>query len=259
LARSIATSAHSWSRYYERLRLPPELRARIDEAATAAVDSASSSARGALALVGTGLAALPALLLIPVLAFFLLKDAAAMRGAVLAGLPRGSRDRGARLFEDLSSALASFIRAQILACVLVGVVCGLAFGLMRIPYSVVFGVMAAVFEFIPLIGPLAVAVTVAVVAGVHSFWLALGVLGFLGVLRVVEDYVVYPRLMRRGVELHPLTVILAVVAGGELNGIVGMFLAVPVAAIASVLVRHWLDWRGADAGCCAGVDSARRA
>jgi predicted PurR-regulated permease PerM len=65
---------------------------------------------------------------------------------------------------------------------------------------------------------------------------------------VVEDYVIYPRLMRRGIRLHPLAVIVGVLAGAELDGVAGMFLAVPVVAMASVVYRHWGQWRGVDAG-----------
>ena len=110
------------------------------------------------------------------------------------------------------------------------------------------GVLAGVLEFIPLVGPLLVAAIAAVVAGFHSPMLALAAVGLLAVLRVVEDYVIYPRLIRRGVELHPLVVIVAVLAGAELNGVAGVFLAVPAAAIVSVVGRHWLEWRRQDVG-----------
>ena len=76
--------------------------------------------------------------------------------------------------------------------------------------------------------------------------LVLWVIGFLAFLRMIEDYVIYPRLIRRGLQLHPLAVIVAVLAGAELDGVVGMFLAVPAVAIASVVCRHWLAWRRCD-------------
>jgi predicted PurR-regulated permease PerM len=66
------------------------------------------------------------------------------------------------------------------------------------------------------------------------------------VLRVVEDYVVYPRLIGHGVHLHPLAVILAVLSGAELGGVTGIFLSIPVIAILSVAHRHWLEHRGSE-------------
>jgi predicted PurR-regulated permease PerM len=77
----------------------------------------------------------------------------------------------------------------------------------------------------------------------HAPVLVLWTVGFLGVFRVIEDYVIYPRLIRRGIPLHPLTVILAVLAGAELDGVAGMFLAVPVVGILSVVYRHSVEWR----------------
>ena len=102
--------------------------------------------------------------------------------------------------------------------------------------------LAGVLEFIPLVGPLTMAVIAAAVAALHAPMLAVWATGFLAALRVVEDYVVYPRLVGRGLRLHPLAVILAVLAGLELGGVAGIFLAIPVVAALSVAWRHGLGW-----------------
>ena len=148
------------------------------------------------------------------------------------------------MFKELDVTLAAYIRAQLLACLLIGSICGIGFAVLGVPYPVLLGALAGVLEFVPLIGPLLAAVVAAVVAALHAPLLALAVCGFLGVLRIVEDYVVYPRLIRRGVHLHPLAVIVAVLAGLELGGVAGMFLAIPAVAVASVVYRHWLEWHG---------------
>jgi predicted PurR-regulated permease PerM len=105
-------------------------------------------------------------------------------------------------------------------------------------------VLAGLLEFIPLVGPLVVALGTGLVAGVHSTGQAVAVLLFLGTLRLVQDYVVFPRLVRRGIHMHPLGVILAILCGAELAGIAGIFLAIPVVAVLSVSYRHWLEHRG---------------
>jgi predicted PurR-regulated permease PerM len=145
----------------------------------------------------------------------------------------------------MNAALAAYVRAQLLACIVVGVLSGLGFAVIGIPYPVLLGVLAAVLEFIPLVGPLLLAAVAAIVGALHDPILALWAIGFLAVLRIVEDYVIYPRLIRRGIALHPLGVILAVLAGATLAGVAGMFLAVPCVAVASVAVRHWFEWREA--------------
>jgi predicted PurR-regulated permease PerM len=245
-AQSILTWEHGWSRYYKHLSMPVEVRQSLDQSALAAEQAGIDTIRASLlALVGA-LSYLPWLVLIPILAFFLLKDAATLRRAVVRAFPRHDQLRGHRLFEDLNATLAAYTRAQLLACVFVGTVCGLGFALLGVPYPLVLGILAGILEFIPLVGPVVLAVIAVAISALHAPMLALWAVGFLGVLRVIEDYVVYPRLIRHGLRLHPLAVILTVLGGAELGGIVGMFLAVPSAAIVSVVYRHWVDWRTND-------------
>ena len=82
------------------------------------------------------------------------------------------------------------------------------------------------------------------VTSFHSINQAVSVLAFLGALRLVQDYVVFPRLVRRGIHMHPLGVILAILSGAELAGIAGIFLAIPAVAVLSVMHRHLLEYRG---------------
>jgi predicted PurR-regulated permease PerM len=241
---SFHTWEHGWTRYYERLRIPIELRNSIDQSVLGAGDAAAAYARGSLVTVVGMLADVPWLVLVPVLAFLLLKDAAAIRRTFLMALPHRVQLRGHRLFEDLNATLAAYIRAQLIACVLVGTLCGVGFALLGNPYAILLGVLAAVLEFIPLIGPLVVAVVAVGIAALHAPVLGLWTALFLIMLRAVEDYVIYPRLIGRDIHLHPLVVILAVLAGAELGGIAGIFIAIPVIALVTVVGRHWLEWRG---------------
>ncbi len=224
------------------MRLPIEVRRRIDESLLGAEDRVVEGVRESL-VAGFGvLSYLPWLVLIPVLPFFLLKDAQSLRQSTIDALPERFRGRGYRLFEELNTTLAAYIRAQLLACMLVGSVCGLGFAALGVPYAVLLGVLAGVLEFIPLIGPLLVAVIAGVVAALHAPILALWSTGFLAIVRVIEDYVIYPRLMGHGIHLHPLAVIVAVLAGVELGGVAGIFLTIPVVAALSVARRHGLVW-----------------
>lgn len=244
--QSVLAWEHGWSRYYERLRIPPELRSSIDRSVLAAGSAAVESAQRSLLTLAGALSDLPWLVLIPILAFFFLKDAASFRRAIVKGLPHRIQLGGHRMFDELNATMAAYVRAQLLACLLIGSVCGLGFAALGVPYPVLLGVLAGVLEFIPLVGPLLLAVVASIVAALHAPILVLWVVSFLGTLRAVEDYVIYPRLIRRGIQLHPLAVIVAVMVGAELDGVAGMFLAVPTAAIASVVYRHWLEWRTTD-------------
>jgi predicted PurR-regulated permease PerM len=246
--KSFRAWQHGWSRYYERLGIPIELRQGINRSLQGAGDAALDYARGTLvALVGI-LSNVPWLVLVPVLSFLLLKDAAYFKRTILRTFPHRIQLRGHRLFEELNATLAAYIRAQLLACLLVGSLCGIGFAALGVPYPILLGVLAAILEFIPLVGPAVVAAAAVVIAALHAPALALSTALFLMVLRILEDYVIYPRLIGRNIHLHPLVVIIAVLAGAELDGVTGMFMAVPTVAIASVAARHWLGWHGQESG-----------
>lgn len=231
-----------------RMRVPPPLMNAINSEVPRVVERV----RGTFGLVVEHmigwLAYIPWLILIPVLSFFFLKDAEDFRRSALQMLPRGRwRWRGDEFFQDISSTLAAYVRAQLTACVFIGVVCSIGFAMFGMPSPLVMGFIAGVFEFVPLVGPLSIAVLAAFVATLHSGpFSALLVLLFLGVLRLVQDYVVYPKLIGQGIHLHPLAVIIAILSGAELAGIAGIFLAIPVVAILTVSYRHWLEHRGSE-------------
>jgi len=191
---------------------------------------------------------LPWLVLIPILAFFLLKDADNFRRSALQMLPRGRwRWRGDEFFQDVNSTLAAYTRAQLTACLIIGVICALGFTILRLPGGLVMGLIAGVFEFVPLVGPLIVAIMAGLLALLHAGpFNAFLVLLFLGVLRIIHDYFTYPRLIGQGIHLHPLAVIFAILSGAELGGVAGIFLAIPVVAILTVSYKHWMEHRGSE-------------
>jgi len=240
---SLMTWERGWSKYYGRLRIPIEVRQSIDQSLHAAGDAIIVSARGSLVAVAGALSNLPSVLLVPILAFFLLKDGERFRRTVVTTLPHDTQLRMHRLFEEVNSTLAAYTRAQLLACVLIGSLCGVAFALLGVSYPLLLAVLAGVLEFIPLVGPLVLAMIASIVGALQAPMLGVWVLVFLAVLRLLEDYVIYPRLIRHGLHLHPLGVIVAVLAGAELYGVAGMFLAVPTVAIATVIYRHARLWR----------------
>ena len=132
---------------------------------------------------------------------------------------------------------------------------GVGLWLLGLPYPLVFGVGAGLFEFVPLVGPISLGAVAMLVASFHSWRNALLVFAFLAIYRMIHDYVIYPRLISRGVEVHPVVVILAVLSGAELGGVVGVFLSVPVAALLIVCWRHWRDLRQDRSLALVGADN----
>ena len=242
-AESVRAWEQRWAGYYDRMNVPKEVREGIHRSVVATSDAAADYARGSLMTIAGSLSYMPWLVLSPSLAFFLLKDAHLFRRLAITMLPHRLRLRSRHLFDELNTTLAMYVRGQLVSCVLVGVMCGVAFAVLGVPYPTLLGILAGVLEFIPLVGPFVYAVVASIVAALSAPVLAAWVVGFLAALRMVQDYVIYPRLVGRGLHLHPLAVIVVVLAGLELNGVAGMFLAVPVVAIGSVVYRHWSDWR----------------
>ncbi|MDX6559340.1 MAG: hypothetical protein QOF72_2389, partial [Blastocatellia bacterium] len=244
--KTITSASDRLNQYFMQHRMPEAIVKAINNTFLGVIARGGELASTAFERMLGWLIFIPWLVLIPILSFFFLKDADNFRRSVLAMLPRGRlRWRGDEFFQDINSTLAAYIRAQLTACLLVGVICSVGFALLGLPSPLVLGLIAGMLEFVPLVGPLVVAILAVMLALLHSgFGMAFVVMIFLGVLRIVEDYVIYPRLIGQGIHLHPLAVILAILAGAEIAGVAGIFLAIPVIAVITVSYRHWLEHRG---------------
>jgi len=246
--KTLGEKSQQLNEYFRSRRMPGPLVDAANNAVPRLIERISSTVSefvtGSLAY----LAFLPWLILIPILGFFLLKDVESFRRSALQMLPRGRwRWRGDEFFQDVNSTLAAYTRAQLTACFIIGVVCSLGFTVLRLPGGLVMGFLAGVFEFVPLVGPVLIAVMAALLALLHDGpFSAFMILLFLGVLRIAQDYFIYPRLIGQGIHLHPLAVILAILSGAELAGVAGIFLAIPVVAVLTVSYRHWMEHRGSE-------------
>lgn len=177
---------------------------------------------------------------VPLLSIFFLKDGRAFGNFLVSTIQsRPQREFLENVLHDLNQMLAHFIRAQLTLAGLTLLVYSAFLGAMRVPYALVLGTIGGVLEFVPVIGPLVAAVVIVGVALLMSYhhWLTLIV--FLGIWRLVQDYVSSPRIMGESVELHPLAAIFGVMAGGEVAGILGVYLSIPVMASLRIVFRRW--------------------
>ena len=251
MGAAIQRTANDLSRRFERLRLPEDVEARLNEQALSVGEMITTAVGNSVLSAATYL---PWLIIIPILSFFFLKDANLVRLGVLRAFPAGRwRLRAEGVLQDVNSTLAAYTRAQLISCVLIGTVCVIGFYLIGLRYALFLGILAGIFEFVPLIGPLVIAIVAITTAGFSDNpWNALYVGIFLLVLRIFHDYVTYPRIVRGGLHLHPLAIILSVLAGEQVAGIAGVFLAIPLVAIGTVIYRHVLEHQGSR-GLFAGI------
>jgi len=185
-------------------------------------------------------------IMVPIFAFFFLRDAERIANSVTAAIDDegGGRKLARTIARDLHSVFGEYIRALVLLCALTFIVWTVLFLIARVPYALVLAAIGGTLEFLPLVGPVAAGITVVSVALFsgfeHPWLLAL----FIVIWRLVQDYVSSPLIMGRGVELHPALVIFGVLAGGELAGVAGMFLSVPVIAGLRAVWRRLRDFLG---------------
>jgi len=179
------------------------------------------------------------LVLIPILAIIFVKDGTQMRDALLREVNQAAlRERLSSFLADLHDALGGYVRALGLLSLATLISFGAFFSATGVPYGILLAAIAALFEIIPLVGPLAAAVIALFVAGAsgydHLLWIAGFVLGY----RIFQDYVLSPLLMHGSVGVHPALVIFGLLAGEELGGVAGIFLSIPAVATLIILKNH---------------------
>lgn len=173
--------------------------------------------------------------IIPILAFYFLKDGRAIRDHILALVDRGPRrELLDDVMADINLLLAHYMRALVGLSLAAFTAYSIFFTIMGVPYGILLAAIAGMLEFIPMLGPLTASVVILLIAGVASSHV-LAVLIFLPLYRIFQDYFLSPYLMGQGVEIHPVLVLFGVFAGAEIAGIAGTFLSVPVLALVRIL------------------------
>ena len=176
--------------------------------------------------------------IVPILAFFFLKDGHEIRAHLLELVDQGPRrillDE---IMADINLLLAHYMRALFGLMLAAITAYGVFFAIMGVPYGLLLAVVGGMLEFIPMLGPFTAAVIILIVAAVSGSHV-LAILIFLLIYRMIQDYMIAPNLMGSGVELHPLLVLFGVFAGAEIAGVAGTFLSVPVLALMRILYRR---------------------
>src|SRR5271165_5946404 len=172
---------------------------------------------------------------IPILAIFFLRDGQAVMDAIVEAFDsRGDPTRVKRILQRVDRMLAKYIRAQL-------ALAGLSFAfysvfmlILGFPYAIALGALGGLLEFLPAVGWVASAVAILSIGFLtHSHWIWMAVL--IAVWRIVQDYVNSPRIMGDTLELRPLTVIIALMVGGQAGGVAGLYLAVPTVALLRIV------------------------
>ena len=194
----------------------------------------------------TGVAsAIVDLILVIVLSIYLVIDGPRAIGWLRRSAPAHQRTRTLFFLDTLGHTVGGYIRGELLMAVLIGVLVGGGMAVFGLPYALLLGVLAAIFEFVPILGTLASGATCVLIALPTRGWvIALLVLGYFILVHILEGDIIGPRIIGRALGLHPVIAIVALVAGTEIFGIWGAIFAAPLAGlIQAVLVAIWTQWR----------------
>ncbi len=234
--------------------LSAELASRADEAARQlqeALPAVVSWAVGAAQAVFAGawglVAALLGFALIPVFAAYLLLDFNGLGQRLVELAPAAYREGAQRFLERADGVLGAFVRGQLTVCAALALLYSLGLTLVGIDMPWVVGILSGALFLVPYLGTVVGIVLGSVLALLkfHDLAHLLGVWGVFAVAQLLEGFLLTPRVVGDRVGLHPLAVIVAILAGGELFGFVGILLAVPGAAVLRVALAEGLEaYRG---------------
>jgi predicted PurR-regulated permease PerM len=191
------------------------------------------------------------LLAIPILAIFFLRDGRQMADSVIKGVELGQgQTRVARFLRQVDTLLAKYIRAQLALAGLSFVFYSVSMLVLGFPYAIALAALGGVLEFLPAVGWVASAVAILTTGFLtHSHWIWMA--GLVVVWRLVQDYVNSPHIMGNTLELPPLTVVFALMVGGQVGGIAGVYLSVPTVAVLRIV---WLECLAARTSSTAVAD-----
>ena len=256
VVREVGDFAEAFPRYYdalyrlwlqvEREYAAVELPAWVGEIILAsrstivswATGVSGSTARLVVAVGGRFFGFFVQLFLALALGFFVLRDLPTLVRELFALVPPERRDERAALAREVVSVLEGFLRGQLIIATIVGVVIGAGLAVLGVPYAAVIGLIAGVTNLIPYVGPIVGGAVAAVSAVFVSPKLMFWTIAWVFVVQQAESLWLQPRIMSQQVRIHPALVIASLTVGATLFGLAGMLLAVPVAAVLTVLFVH---------------------
>lgn len=182
------------------------------------------------------------LLIAPILAFYILKDWTSLGDKLKEIIPITWRREFLLMVQEIDSVLSGVIRGQLTVGLLVMLLVGIGLHVIGLDFAILIGIFAGLLDVVPYFGAIVGAVPAVLLALLYSPDVVLKVIVLFFLVHQLEGSVLAPKILGENVGLHPLTVVFVLFAGGELYGLLGMLLAVPVAAVLKVMAKHAVEW-----------------
>ncbi|MEH7332770.1 AI-2E family transporter [Neobacillus drentensis] len=177
-------------------------------------------------------------MIIPFIAFYMLKDFPLIKRAVWYLTPKKWRKKGTAFLKDVDDSLGSYIRGQLLVCIIIGSISALLFWIFHLKYPLLLGLIVGATNVIPYFGPIIGAVPAVIIAATTSVKLVIITLVIVFGLQFLEGNILSPYIVGKSLHMHPLLIMVALTAGGEIGGILGLILAVPILVVLKVAILH---------------------
>ncbi|WP_223591239.1 AI-2E family transporter [Neobacillus bataviensis] len=177
-------------------------------------------------------------MIIPFIAFYMLKDFPLIKRAVWYLTPKKWRKKGTAFLKDVDDSLGSYIRGQLLVCIIIGSISALLFWIFHLRYPLLLGLIVGATNVIPYFGPIIGAVPAVIIAATTSVKLVIITLVIVFGLQFLEGNILSPYIVGKSLHMHPLLIMVALTAGGEIGGILGLILAVPILVVLKVAILH---------------------
>ncbi|WP_312473952.1 AI-2E family transporter [Neobacillus sp.] len=178
------------------------------------------------------------MMIIPFIAFYMLKDFQLIKRAAWYITPKKWRKKGTLFLKDVDESLGSYIRGQLLICIIIGSISALLFWIFHLRYPLLLGLIVGATNVIPYFGPIIGAVPAVIIAATSSVKLVIITLVIVFGLQFLEGNILSPYIVGKSLHMHPLIIMIALTAGGEIGGILGLIVAVPVLVILKVAILH---------------------
>ncbi len=225
-------------RQYQLSLLPPEAKNFISRIIQDVGEYTLKIAQFSLSAIFSFASTVIELIVVPFITFYMMKKGNAFIQGFIGIFPDRFHAHLAKLFEETHFVLNAYIRGQLLLSVIMGFVVFLGMWSMNIPYPLVIGLLAGVVEMIPLVGPIIGAVPPVLLGLMQGSAVMMKVIVFYIVVQQLDGHFFMPKLMGSIIDVHPVAIIAGVLIGGQLYGVLGMMISVPLVAVLQILLRH---------------------
>ncbi len=234
-----------YDRYYSSIySLPPQLQGVEQAVMDSAENIGNILSESIKKITNSMMNILPkitSIILVPIFTFYLILDKDSIKNKIYITVPKDKRQDFSRLSKEIDKALGEFIRGRVIVAIFIGVSTTIALLILKIPFGLVIGLIAGIADIIPYFGPVIGIIPAVIFALLDSPLKALWVIIIFTVIQQIENDLITPKIIGESIGIHPITVIVSLIIGGEIMGIWGMVLAVPAVAVGKIVFSFFME------------------